>query len=1096
MPEQAFDSNPALDPGRSVVVEACAGSGKTWLLVSRILRALLAGAAPSEILAITFTRKAALEMQARLNQWLEMLATQDDDTVRKELVLRGIAEDEAARLLPRARELHEKVLMARPGITLTTFHGWFLEVLKRAPLDAGISQFELTEQAGMLEKEAWLRLKDRLRREPAGPLAQAFDALVSEIGLSSARSMLGGFLRQRADWLAFTAGEADPVAAAQRRLSAEVGIAPDADVLGTCLTPAFLQDLKCYAGLLHKNNEKPDAKFALLASGLLDALAGGDKAIIFDAACKAVISPSSGVAFVHKSTAASKKRLGADEPRFFALHEQLAAALIQAKEQLAAQRWLALHEAGLLCGTALLAEYQALKDQRQLLDFADIEWLTASLLGDSDAAEYLQYKLDARYRHILLDEFQDTSPLQWQILRAWLSASQAAGRAPAVFVVGDPKQSIYRFRGADARLFDEAAAFLERQGAIKLMHNTTRRLAPPVLEMVNRSFAAVADRYPRYRAHAAHEKALPGYVELAPLFPPPEQADEPDALRDPLTTPLADDTGAAREAEARHFAARLLEIKANWQVQEKGAARPLRWSDVLALVRTRKHLAAYEQALKAAGIPAISTRQGGLLDTLEARDLIALLTFLVTPSANLELAHALRSPLFACTDRDLLALAGSKNWWAALKTADNPRLARAAELLARWRGLAGRLPVHDLLDRIFHEGNLLARYLAAAPPAMHAGVAANLHTLMELALNLSGGRYPSLPRFVFELKQLRDARAEEAPDEADTADGQDAVNLLTVHGAKGLEAPIVWLLDAGPGKPPADSYRVLSDWPPGAERPRHFSLFFKQEISSAPQRDLLAQEAAQMETEAYNLLYVAMTRAKQALFISGNESRAKGLRPERDWHARISDGFGEGEEDGVRVHGEALAAPTRQPVSSPASADSAAPAALVPPPVVPAGVRRQKADSGEIRLGTLVHQLLEKVTASASADEENLRAQQPEDFDLAWQIAQAIREAGGLRRFFDPAQYLRARNELPFVDGRGQVQRIDRLVEFEQETWVLDYKTGQADLASSDAALAARHRAQLQAYVEAARSLLPGKPVRAGIILADGRLVGLPEGQP
>ncbi len=1095
MPEQAFDSNLALDPDRSVVVEACAGSGKTWLLVSRILRALLAGAEPSEILAITFTRKAALEMQARLNEWLEMLATQDDDTVRHELVLRGIDEADTERLLPRARELHEMVLMARPGITLTTFHGWFLEVLKRAPLDAGISQFELTEQAGMLEKEAWLRLKDRLRKEPAGPLAQAFDALVSEIGLSSTRGLLGDFLRQRADWLAITAGEADPVAAAQRRLSEEAGVAPDADVIGECLTQSFVKELKDYASLLARNNTGPDSDHARNAHSLLDALSSNSVETIFDCACTALLTQKN-EAKKHKQGKESQKRLGADEPRFFDLHAQLAEALMKASEQLAAQRWLALHEAGLLCGTALLAEYQALKDQRQLLDFADIEWLTASLLGDSDAAEYLQYKLDARYRHILLDEFQDTSPLQWQILRAWLSASQAAGRAPSVFVVGDPKQSIYRFRGADARLFDEAAAFLERQGAIKLMHNTTRRLAPPVLEMVNRSFAAVADRYPRYRAHAAHEKALPGYVELASLFPLPEQADEPDALRDPLTTPLADDAGAAREAEARHFAARLLEVKANWQVQEKGVARPLRWSDVLALVRTRKHLAAYEQALKAAGIPAISTRQGGLLDTLEARDLIALLTFLVTPSANLELAHALRSPLFACTDRDLLALAGCKNWWAALKTADNARLARAVELLARWRGLAGRLPVHDLLDRIFHEGDLLARYLAAAPPAMHAGVAANLHTLMELALNLSGGRYPSLPRFVFELKQLRDARAEEAPDEADTADGEDAVNLLTVHGAKGLEAPVVWLLDAGPGKPPADSYRVLSDWPPGAERPRHFSLFFKQEISSAPQRDLLAQEAVLMETEAYNLLYVAMTRAKQALFVSGNESRAKGLRPERNWHARISDGFGDGEKDGIRVHGEVLSAPARQPVPSPASASSAASAALTPPPVVPAGVRRQKADSGEIRLGTLVHQLLEQLTTGASADEEDLRAQQPEDFDQAWQIAQAICEAGGLRRFFDPAQYLRARNELPFVDGRGQVQRIDRLVEFEQETWVLDYKTGLADLASSDAALAARHRAQLQAYVEAVRSLLPGKPVRAGIILADGRLVGLPEGQP
>ncbi len=1090
MTEQAFDSSIALDPARSVVVEACAGSGKTWLLVSRILRALLAGAEPSEILAITFTRKAALEMQARLNEWLEILATADDARVREELAYRGIAEAEMEQMLPRVRGLHEKVLMARPGITLTTFHGWFLEVLKRAPLDAGMSQFELTEQAGMLEKEAWLQLKDRLRREPAGAVARAFDALVSEIGLPSTRTLLGSFLRQRADWLALTAGKADAVAAMQQRLGEEAGVMPDADVLGDCLAPGLLAQLKDYAALLARNNTGPDSEHALNAASLQDALASSSLETVFECACTALLTQKNEPR-KHKPSKKSQERLGNDEPRFFSLHEELASALSKAREQLAAQRWLALHESGLLCGTALLEEYQALKDQRQLLDFADIEWLTARLLSDSDAAEYLQYKLDARYRHILLDEFQDTSPLQWKILRAWLSASQGAGRAPSVFMVGDPKQSIYRFRGADARLFDEAAAFLERQGAIKLMHNTTRRLAPPVLEIVNRTFAAVADRYPRYQPHEAHEKALPGYVELVPQFPVPEQADEPAGLRDPLTTPLPDEAGAAREAEARHFAARLLEIRAGWSVHENGKMRPVRWSDVLALVRTRKHLAAYEQALKAAGIPAVSTRQGGLLDTLEARDLIALLTFLVTPSANLELAHALRSPLFACTDEDLLSLAAHKNWWAAVRTSALPRLARAAELLGRWRNLAGRLPVHDLLDRIFHEGDMLARYLAAVPAPMHAGVAANLHALMELALNLSGGRYPSLPRFVFELRQLRSARAEEAPDEADTAEGQDAVSLMTVHGAKGLEAPIVWLLDAGPGKPGADSYRALSDWQPGEEAPRHFSLFFKNEISGAPQRALLERESVLMETEAYNLLYVAMTRAKQALFVSGNDSRAKGLRDERDWHARIGAAFGAQEAGQALIHGSALAGPGGPTPAPPPAAEAEAPVIPALPPIVPAGMRRQKADSDKIRMGTLVHRLLEMLASGTPPDKDMLRPRQPQNFDQAWEIAQTICRAAGLRRFFDPGQYLRARNELDFVDGSGRLQRIDRLVEFEDEAWVLDYKTGAADMASGRHALVASYRAQLQAYAEAVGALLPGKPVRAGIILADGKLVEL-----
>ncbi|NWG39898.1 MAG: UvrD-helicase domain-containing protein [Hydrogenophilaceae bacterium] len=1089
MTEQVFDSSLALDPSRSVVVEACAGSGKTWLLVSRILRALLAGAEPSEILAITFTRKAALEMQARLNEWLELLATADDATARSELTLRGIAEADALLLLPRARSLHEMVLTARPGITLTTFHGWFLEVLKRAPLDAGIAQFELTEQAGMLEKEAWLHFKEHLRRNSEGPLANAFDTLVSEIGLPSTRDLLASFLRQRADWFAITSGEVDDVAAVQRRLSEEVGVAPDTDVPGECLTPAFIQDLKDYAALLARNNSGTTSDHARNAQTLLDALSSTSLETIFDCACTALLTKKS-EARKHTRGQTSQRRLGADEPRFFTLHEQLSEALILAKDRLATQRWLALNEAGLICGTALLDEYQALKDQRQVLDFADIEWLTARLLADSDTAEYLQYKLDARYRHVLLDEFQDTSPLQWQILRAWLGASQAAGRAPSVFVVGDPKQSIYRFRGADARLFDEAAAFLEHQGAIRFMHNTTRRLAPAVLEIVNRTFAALAERYPRYQAHEAHEKDLPGHVELIPLFPPPEQPAGTTVLRDPLTTPLTDETKTTRRKEAQHMASRLKEIQASWQVRDNGVVRPVRWSDVLILVRTRKHLAAYEHALRAAGIPAISSRQGGLLDTLEARDLTALLTFLVTPSANLELAHTLRSPLFACSDADLLTLAGNKSWWTALKTSNLPCLARAAELLGRWRGLAGRLPVHDLLDRIFHEGDLLPRYLDAVPSSMRAGVAANLHSLMELALSLSGGRYPSLPRFVFELKQLRHARAEEAPDEADTADGQDAVTLLTVHGAKGLEAPIVWLLDAGPGKTPTDSYRALSDWPPGSKAPRHFSLYFKRELSSAPQRDLLARDAALMETENFNLLYVAMTRARQALFISGNESRADSLCSERDWHAHVNAAFGAYQPPvGTRTHGNDLTSTDGKSAAPQENRRAAGPAITLPP--VSAGTRRDKADSEEIRLGVLVHELLEKLAADSPPDEAMLRALPPEKFDPAWRIAQTIRQNAGLKRFFEPGQFLSARNELSVVNSSGQVIRIDRLVEFEEEIWVLDYKTGEADARIDDDRLADRHRAQLDEYIRAVRVLWPGKPVRGGLILGDGRLVML-----
>jgi ATP-dependent helicase/nuclease subunit A len=274
-----------------------------------------------------------------------------------------------------------------------------------------------------------------------------------------------------------------------------------------------------------------------------------------------------------------------------------------------------------------------------------------------------------------------------------------------------------------------------------------------------------------------------------------------------------------------------------WQIAtEDGECRPAEFRDILLLKRSRTRLEIYERALRAARIPYVSSRQGGLLDTLECADLTALLTFLITPFADLHLAQALRSPLFGCSDDDLQRLAkacdsarasarsGSESpcgmsegsWWArlqalAVRGQGGPALERAAGLLQGWLGLTDTLPVHDLLDRIYFEGELPQRYAAAVPEAMRGGVLANLHAFMELALNVDSGRYPSLPKFINELQQLRRARAEEAPDEGVIGDAGNAVRILTIHGAKGLEAPIVWLLDAQAARRNDRGQRTLID---------------------------------------------------------------------------------------------------------------------------------------------------------------------------------------------------------------------------------------------------------------------------------------------
>jgi len=460
----------------------------------------------------------------------------------------------------------------------------------------------------------------------------------------------------------------------------------------------------------------------------------------------------------------------------------------------------ALNRHGLLLGHALLAGYQDAKAQQGVIDFADAEWLACRLLASEEHAPALALKLDACYRHLLLDEFQDTNPLQWQALSTWLTEARGADSALTVFMVGDPKQAIYRFRRGEARVFDAAADFLRTHfGAPRFSTDMTRRLAPAVVTAINPVFAEVAG----FAAHvpAPENENRPGALRSVPIQVEKPETDTASGhawhhLRNPLTTPQPEAGDRAAHAEARAFARVLRdEVLGRWGITDDGGLRAARPGDVMALVRTRTHLHLYERELEAARIPFITSRRGGLLHALEAQDLIALLETLLLPHADLKLAHALKSPVFGCSDDDLLRMfapqpaAHTRGWERLVALAGQPdcppRLARAADLLTRWRAHCGTLPVHDLLDRMYFEGDLEARYAATVPEAMRPQIAANLRAFMQLALTQDAGRYPTLAGFIRELASLIDD-ADAAPGEGLAADGENAVRLLTIHGAKGL----------------------------------------------------------------------------------------------------------------------------------------------------------------------------------------------------------------------------------------------------------------------------------------------------------------------
>lgn len=1159
----------ACDPSRSVVVEACAGSGKTWLLVARLVRLLLAGAQPHEILAITFTRKAAEEMRERLLEVLSELASAGDDAVIEALTMRGLTPDAARDALPRARQLHAQVLASPGRMAIDTFHGWFGTLLRGAPLSSGIVPGAmLREDALRMKREAWAPFWRALASPQYEDLRAAYAELVDAIGEFQTRALLDRMFHARSEWWALREDGGDPAA----KLAADLGDDAVTDVLAEALCDEdWLDDCQQLASLLGTGGKTEQGHASALGAGLeairawqaAGRLPGASAADAFGH-LRAAFFTQAGKPRSLRRTAALVKAAGGEGAveDLLARHADHCARL----DRIAARRCeaavLAVNLALYKLGDALLDRYQQYKSEARAMDFADLEWLAARLMSDEETATYLQVRLDARYRHLLLDEFQDTNPLQWRILQGWLAGYQGLAERPTVFLVGDPKQSIYRFRRADARLFGTASAMLEAEfGATVLRTNRTRRNRPEVLDWVNAVFDAgrAEGRYPLYETQTTALDTPGGPVWQLPLVEAEEVAGNAedagdagevsdatghrDTLREPRTA-LGD---SLRFEEGRRVAAWLHHIRDNIPVQDGKTQRRACWRDMQLLVRRKSHLADYERAFREAGIPCLSPRRGGLLATLEALDISALLAFLMTPESDLDLAHVLKSPIVGASDDDLLLLAGAeatRGWWARIEaTGLPPEVSDAVRggvaRLRAWLALAPHKPVHDLIDRIYHEGEIRRRYAESAPAAIREQVLANLDAFLKLSLDLDGGRYPSLPKFIDELQEIRRGDEDESPDEGGMGesveegeaepetDGDsqlDAVHILTVHAAKGLEAPFVVLLDANHSDPAPDRAGILVDWPPSARVPTHFSAYGKQAERGLARQPMFDAEAALAERENWNLLYVAMTRARQGLIVSGVKGRASKEKEQNaseiagSWYVRLAAaGVGEAVDayPDAATHAEAdMRAMTGAPgerirytdfrerfrdAVTPISAEEAAMAGLGDEDGEEEGI---VFDAAAARHGELVHALLERITRypqafgsvpdadtvlrwfpATGAGAPGAREQWHEQIVLAVSEAAAMLKAPALRPLLFPDAAVSARNEVELYDARGRLLRIDRLVEFEDRVVIVDYKLRL--LPQEHAA----YGAQLARYVAAITPMFPGKRIEAGVATAEGEWI-------
>ena len=1094
VPSEAFYAR-ACDPSRSVAIEACAGAGKTWMLVSRILRALLAGAQPQDILAITFTNKAAGEMRERLQQELARWATLDDNELHDALCQRGLDGATARTLLPAARGLQARLRAQGRPVQLLTFHGWFAALLRAAPLSLLQSlglppSYELQQDDAPLIERTWPRFFAALASDLA--LQADFFASVAEIGRHNTVEALRKAAGKRVE---FT-------------LADEAGVVEHSVEPFGALYPQWATLERPALSLL---NAEARQRWHERASALgREANATPRKAA--DAVVDAFLLPDEPQRAPERLARLRKAFFVKDEDRLSKNLQKFPAAeaaeaelqaLCAAERQHTAwahhQRMARLTRRFLTC----LAE---LKRERGWVDMNDVEGAARRLLGDAELSGWLQQRLDARARHLLIDEFQDTNPLQWQALYGWLSAyaGAGAGEAPSVFLVGDPKQSIYRFRRAEPQVFRAAQAFVvQGLGGALLACDHTRRCAVAVVDAVNAVMSrAVNDGDygeavgAAFRPHTTASKEAGAVLALPEVARSARVRAEADAStwRDSLTQARHPPEDAMSTLEARQAA--------DWIAAEIAAGR-VSADQVMVLSRKRERLGWMHEALRERGIASDEPEKTDLADAPAVQDVIALIDALVSPGHDLSLARALRSPIGGWGDDELVRLAqqvqrvrGSQapdtademprgtardvpTWWDVLRdtarTPDAPALWRdTAERWAGWQAALRALPPHDALSRIFREGELPARYARAAPAAQRAGVLAQLQALLALSLQHEGGRYLTAYRLV---RAVRAGGLTLAPVAA-----PGAVRLLTIHGAKGLEAHTVLLLDthAAPSRP--ETTGVLVDWPGEAAHPQRFVFLTHEKAAPLCAQPLLDAERRARSLEELNALYVAMTRAAERLVVSHFEPHQ--APAQTTWWARLS--------------------PVATPQEAPAplastDAGSAAPWVLHGLPALRAAPEPEPPvmapdDDPATRWGQAVHRLLQWCPTPAAGfdwDDTHQRAIEREHALDAARSADALAAARRIVRgeaawAWDPTRIDHWGNEVDLVH-QGQALRLDRLVREGASGvwWVIDFKSHDAPHT------VAEHREQLRGYRAALQATQPGDTVRLAFITAQGRFIEL-----
>jgi len=1154
----------AAAPDKSIFVSANAGSGKTRVLVERVSRILLTGTSPDKIMCLTYTKAAASEMQTRLFQSLGDWSIMSEDALTNELNrLEGKTSTRSRNSLNRARSLFARALETPGGLKVQTIHAFCERLLKRFPLEAGIAPgTEAIDErdAAIIQQQVWTDMETEAVAKPDTQLA-------ADIALLAAHKS-DQDMDKLYTWAMGNAYKIDKWQASGGTEELATLFEIDADATSEDIIDGFWKDvglpaMKSAALEMLQSKSSNNNKHGQI---VLDALAflppplvgevpqrgdGGnnishmqDEKLPPIERQEAPTSPvnggrkdadSSTLAFTTYKAAFFTKSgegdyfktlvYGKDCPLAQNLFESEAARVFKTRDQLRALKALGQTTAVYNIAVLAVSKYRIIKNQRRVMDFDDQIYMARNLLMNAEAREWVRYKLDNGVDHILVDEAQDTSRTQWDIVDALSDEFFQTGadtKTRTVFAVGDEKQSIYGFQGAEPELF-----------LGKIQHLTKKQLDTPdvkmsmsfrstqqILALVDQiyyedkgiletfdeaSFPSASDK----GHHDAHRDDG-GIIEFWPASQKPENGELEISWK-----PVPVDKLDARSSREKLAAKIATQIKTWLDTDEPifdrkaQATRPMRPSDILVLVQKRTaFFDAVIRNLKSAGVPVAGADRLKLTESIAVQDMLSLAKFVLLPADDLSLAEVLKSPLFGWDDEQLFDIAyGRKSsLWAALPDG----LER--KTLARIKAMASKFAPYEFFARTLalvpeEGGNSLLQKIYGRLGLEAADV---LDVFLARALAHQRRGAPSLQRFI------ADVEASESTIKREMDAGQNEVRVMTVHGAKGLEAPVVIL----PDTTQAVSVSRETFFKAGA------GFVLRVPKNEAPEALQALEDAkkAAAERESMRLLYVALTRAESRLLICGFESN--GSVADTSWHRRVQialEGMAGIENvetpfgDGLRFGRPTEPAEEQKQTSEAKTVlpNWARSTAAPPPPSVqflsPSQlIKPEDADKFDQSVrspltktddtlrfarGNLIHKLLEILPQIPKDKREDaaLAYLQKQDLDdvaakaLTAEVF-AIIDNPDFALVFAPG----SQAEVSLAGGAAELPdnirlsgQIDRLCVTDDTVWIVDYKSNRPP-PKTEADVAQLYIRQMAAYRALARELYPDKTVRTALLWTDG----------